>query len=187
MFLCKGGKTTKAGKRVRSDWAMGAHTVNSYKARVGDPAVKRKRRTSKEICGVLARALNKVKNHGKDVDIRSERFNGKAKIKQLYKINLFKYVYYVLCSNHVVITLFTSEMVENDAMKGGLTFLSGEPFEELKSYYPQLDSSSSLQAMAKPDIMVMTGNPFAVQKALAAAAKKSGSGPGAGHQRPGNL
>ena len=134
----------KAGKRVKSNWAIGAHTVNSYKARVGDPAVKRKRRTSKDICGVIARALNKVKNHGRDVDIRSERFNGKAKVRQLFKINLFKSDYYVLCSNYVVITLFTSEMVENDARKGGLTFLSCEPFEELKNYYPQIDSNGSV-------------------------------------------
>ena len=48
----------KVRKMVKSDWAIGAHTVNSYKARVGDPAVKRKRRSSKEICSVLARALN---------------------------------------------------------------------------------------------------------------------------------
>ena len=139
----------KAGKRVKSNWAIGAHTVNSYKARVGDPAVKRKRRTSKDICGVIARALNKVKNHGRDVDIRSERFNGKAKVRQLFKINLFKSDYYVLCSNYVVITLFTSEMVENDAKKGGLTFLSGEPFEELKNYYPHLNSSSFVPASGR--------------------------------------
>jgi len=124
----------KVGKRVLSDWHIGAHTVNSYKARVGDPAVKRKRRSSKEICGVLARALNKVKGHGKDVDVRSERFNGKTKIKQLYKINLFKSNYYVLCANQVVITLFTSEMIESDAKRGGLTFLESKPFDELRLY-----------------------------------------------------
>ena len=146
IIYSKGGNMAKMGKRVRSDWAIGAHTVNSYKARVGDPAVKRKRRSSKEICSVLARALNKVKGHGRDVDVRSERFNGKAKIKQLYKINLFKSDYYVLCSNQVVITLFTSEMIENDAKRGGLLFLGAEPFEELKNYYPQLDSSSPVLA-----------------------------------------
>ena len=139
----------KVGKRVRSDWAIGAHTVNSYKARVGDPAVKRKRRSSKEICGILARALNKVKGHGRDVDVRSERFNGKAKIKQLYKINLFKSDYYILCSNRVAITLFTSEMIENDAKRGGLIFLGAEPFEELKNYYPQLDSSGPVLATGR--------------------------------------
>ena len=139
----------KAGKRIKSNWAIGAHTVNSYKARVGDPAVKRKRRTSKDICGVIARALNKVKNHGRDVDIRSERFNGKAKVRQLFKISLFKSDYYILCSNYVVITLFTSEMVEIDAKKGGLTFLSCEPFEELKNYYPQLDSSNLVPASGR--------------------------------------
>ncbi|MBW2607783.1 MAG: hypothetical protein JRD05_09135 [Deltaproteobacteria bacterium] len=136
----------KAGKRVKSNWAIGAHTVNSYKARVGDPALKRKRRTSKEICRLLARALNKVKNNGRDVDIRSENFNGKAKIKQLYKINLFKSDYYILCSNYVVITLFTSEMVKNDAKRGGLTFLIDEPFGELKNYYPEPDSGRLLLA-----------------------------------------
>jgi len=124
----------KVGKRVLSDWHIGAHTVNSYKARVGDPAVKRKRRSSKEICGVLARALNKVKGHGKDVDVRSERFNGKAKIKQLYKISLFKSDYYILCSQNQVITLFTHEMIESDAKRGGLTFLESKPFDELRLY-----------------------------------------------------
>jgi hypothetical protein len=127
----------KVGKRVLSDWRIGAHTVNSYKARVGDPAVKRKKRSSKEICSVLARALNKVKAHGRDVDVRSERFNGKAKIKQLYKINLFKSDYYVLCCNQVVITLFTSEMIERDAKRGGLTFLESKPFDDLKIYYTE--------------------------------------------------
>ena len=112
IIYSKGGNMAKVGKKVRSDWAIGAHTVNSYKARVDDPAVKRKRRSSKEICGILARALNKVKGYyGRDVDVRSERFNGKAKIKQLYKINLFKSNYYILCSNQVAITLFTSEMI----------------------------------------------------------------------------
>jgi hypothetical protein len=139
----------KAGKRVKSNWAIGAHTVNSYKARVGDPALKRKRRTSKEICRLLARALNKEKNNGRDVDIRSEKFNGKAKIKQLYKINLFKSDYYILCSNYVVITLFTSEMVENDAQKGGLSFLSGEPFGTLKNYYPQSNSSNFIHTSGR--------------------------------------
>ena len=124
----------KVGKRVLSDWSIGAHTVNSYKARVGDPAVKRKRRSSKEIRSVLARALNKVKGRGRDVDVRSEKFNGKAKNKQPYKINLFKSDYYVLCSNQVVITLFTSEMIESDAKRGGLTFLESKPFDELKAY-----------------------------------------------------
>ena len=124
----------KVGKRVLSDWRIGAHTVNSYKARVGDPAVKRKRRSSKEIRGVLARALNKVKGRGRDVDVRSERFNGKAKIKQLYKISLFKSDYYILCSQRQVITLFTHEMIESDARRGGLTFLESKPFDELKVY-----------------------------------------------------
>ncbi len=124
----------KVGKRVRSDWHIGAHTVNSYKARVGDPAVKRKRRKSKEICTVIARALNKVRDHGRDVEIRAEGYNGKQKIKQLYKISLFKSDYYILCSQRQVITLFTHEMIENDAKRGGLTFLESKPFEELKVY-----------------------------------------------------
>ena len=149
IIYSKGGNMAKVGKRVRSDWAIGTHTVNSYKARVGDPAVKRKRRSSKEICSVLARALNKVRGYGRDVDVRSEGFNGKAKIKQLYKINLFKSDYYVLCSNQVVITLFTSEMIENDAKRGGLIFLGAEPFEELKNYYPQLDSSGPVLASSR--------------------------------------
>ena len=128
----------KVGKRVRSDWSIGAHTVNSYKARVGDPAVKRKRRSSKEIRGVLARALNKVKGRGRDVDVRSERFNGKAKIKQLYKISLFKSDYYILCSQNQVITLFTHEMIESDAKRGGLTFFESKPFDELRLYCADL-------------------------------------------------
>lgn len=53
IIYSKGGNMAKVGKMVRSDWAIGAHTVNSYKARVSDPAVKRKRRSSKEICDSL--------------------------------------------------------------------------------------------------------------------------------------
>ncbi len=124
----------KVGKRVRSDWRIGAHTVNSYKARVGDPAVKRKRRKSKEICTVIARALNKVRDQGRNVEIRAEGYNGKQKIKQLYKISLFKSDYYILCSQRQVITLFTHEMIESDARRGGLTFLESKPFDELKVY-----------------------------------------------------
>jgi hypothetical protein len=137
----------KVGKKVYSDWCIGAHTVNSYKTRVDDPAVKRKRRSSKEIRTVIGRALNKVKDQGKDVDIRSEGYNGREKIKQLYKITLFKSDYYVLTSGNVVITLFTTEMIENDAKKGLLAFLEGESFEELKSYYPRcsLDIPSFMQ------------------------------------------
>ena len=124
----------KVGKRVRSDWSIGAHTVNSYKARVSDPAVKRKRRKSKEICTVIARALNKVRDQGRNVEIRAEGYNGKQKIKQLYKISLFKSDYYILCSQNQVITLFTHKMIESDAKRGGLTFLESKPFDELKVY-----------------------------------------------------
>jgi hypothetical protein len=128
----------KIGKRVCSDWCIGTHTVNSYKIRVGDPAVRRKRRTSQEIRTVISRALNKAKNQGKNVDIRSEEYKGKDKIKQLYKIELFKSNYYALASGNMVISLFTSDMVENDAKTGGLSFLDGDPFEELKTHYDRM-------------------------------------------------
>jgi hypothetical protein len=128
----------KIGKRVCSDWCIGTHTVNSYRIRVGDPAVRRKRRTSQEIRTVISRALNKAKNQGKNVDIRSEEYKGKDKIKQLYKIELFKSNYYALASGNMVISLFTSDMVENDAKRGGLSFLDGDPFEELKTHYDRM-------------------------------------------------
>lgn len=54
----------KIGKRTRSNWTIGVHAVNLYKNTVPDPAVKRKRRTSKEIRRVIAQALNRVQNDG---------------------------------------------------------------------------------------------------------------------------
>ncbi|WP_124330576.1 hypothetical protein [Desulfonema ishimotonii] len=125
----------KAGKRVYSDWAVTTHSVNSYKSRVSDPAVKRKRRKSKDICTVIAQALNKVKKEGREVNIRSASYKGRGKVRQLYKIKLFKSDYYALCAENVVITLLTSDMIENDVRRGGLEFTAGTPFEDLTPYY----------------------------------------------------
>lgn len=125
----------KIGKRTRSDWMIGAHPVNSYKARVPDPAVKRKRRTSREIRRVIAQALNRVKDDGKTVYLCADTYKGRPKPKTLYRIKLFKDDYYVLCSQQQVITLFSSGMITGDARRGDLIFRDEEPFEELASWY----------------------------------------------------
>ncbi len=125
----------KIGKRTKSDWMIGAHPVNSYKARVPDPAVKRKRRSSKEIRRVLAQALNRVKDDGRTVYLCAESYKGRPKPKTMYRVELFKKDYYVLCAQQQVITLFTSEMVDGDSRKGHLKFRDGQPFEELAQYY----------------------------------------------------
>jgi hypothetical protein len=114
---------------------IGAHPVNSYKARVPDPALKRKRRNAKDIRRMIAHALNRVKNDGRTVYLCAETFKGRPNPKTLYRIELFKEDYYVLCSQHRVITLFTSEMIEADARRGGLVFRDEEPFEELAQYF----------------------------------------------------
>ena len=125
----------KVGKRTKSDWMIGAHPVNSYKARVADPAVKRRRRNSKDIRRVLAQALNRVKHDGKTVYLCSDSYRGKPKPKTLYRVELFKEDYYVLCACQQVVTLFTSEMITGDARRGHLTFRDEGPFEELAPCY----------------------------------------------------
>lgn len=125
----------KVSKRIKSDWEIGAHTVNSYKERVPDPAVKRKRRTSKDIRRVIAQALNRVRDEGKTIYLNAEDYRGNPKPKTLYRIELFKNDFYVLCMRQRVITLFSSEMIQNDARRGGLVFRDDTPFEELTSYY----------------------------------------------------
>lgn len=125
----------KIGKRTKSDWKIGAHPVNSYKARVPDPAVRRKRRTSKEIRRVIAQALNRVRNDGRTVFLSADSYRGRPKPKTMYRVELFKNNYYVLCSQQQVITLFTSDMVAGDSRKGNLVFRDQAPFEELMSYY----------------------------------------------------
>lgn len=125
----------KICKRVKSDWLIGAHTVNSYKQRVADPAVKRGRRSSKEIRRVIAQALNRVKQDGKTIYLNAESYQGNPKPKTLYRIELFKEDYYVLCIQQQVVTLFTSELITNDVRRGGLVFRDEKPFEELVSYY----------------------------------------------------
>lgn len=127
----------KDGKRTKSNWSIGAHSVNSYKDRVADPAVKRKRRSSKEIRRVIAQALNRVRYDGRTVYLNSDTYRGNPKPKTLYRVELFKEIFYVLCSQYQVISLFSSEMIERDAQRGGLIFRDEEPFEELVSYYPQ--------------------------------------------------
>lgn len=125
----------KVCKRVKSDWLIGAHTVHSYKQRVADPAVKRGRRSSKEIRRVIAQALNRVKQDGKAIYLNAESYQGNPKPKTLYRIELFKEDYYVLCIQQQVVTLFTSELITNDVRRGGLVFRDEKPFEELISYY----------------------------------------------------
>ena len=125
----------KIGKRTRSNWTIGAHTVNSYKNRVPDPAVKRKRRTSKEIRRVIAQALNRVQNDGRTVYLSADTYKGGSKPKTLYRIELFKNDYYVLCIRQQVVTLFTADMIAGDAQRGGLIFRDQAPFESLTAYY----------------------------------------------------
>jgi len=78
---------------------------------VDDPAVKRKRRTSKDICRIIAQALNRVKSDGRTVYLSADDYRGKPKPKTLYRVELFKNNYYVLCIQHRVITLFSPEMM----------------------------------------------------------------------------
>ena len=125
----------KFGKRTRSNWSIGTHTVNAYKSRVPDPAVRRKRRTSKDIRRVIAQALNRVKDDGRTVYLNAEAYKGKSKPKTLYQIELFKKDYYILCVQQQVVSLFTPDMVENDARRGGLYFRDEAPFEALNAYY----------------------------------------------------
>lgn len=125
----------KIGKRTRSNWTIGAHTVNSYKNRVPDPAVKRQRRTSKEIRRVIAQALNRAQNDGRTVYLTAETYKGNPKPKTLYRIELFKNDYYVLCIQQQVVTLFTADMIAGDAKKGALVFRDQEPFVQLATYY----------------------------------------------------
>lgn len=125
----------KVGKRTRSDWSIGAHSVNSYKDRVADPAVKRKRRSSKEIRRVIAQALNRVRSDGRTVYLIADSYRGNPKPKTLYRVELFKKNYYILCIQQQVVSLFSSDMITNDAKRGGLVFRDDEPFEELIHYY----------------------------------------------------
>ena len=125
----------KVGKRTRSDWMIGAHPVNSYKRRVADPAVKRKRRSSKDICRVIAQALNRVKGEGRTVYLDSDSYKGRSKPRTLYRIELFKDRYYALCYEERVLSLFSSDMIAGDARRGDLVFRDEEPFEELAPYY----------------------------------------------------
>ena len=125
----------KIGKRMKSDWMIGAHPVNSYKERVPDPAVKRRRRTGKEIRRMIAQALNRVKDDGRTVYLSAGDYRGRPKPKTLYRIELFKETYYVLCVQQQVITLFTAEMIAGDARRGGLIFREEDPFETLLPYY----------------------------------------------------
>jgi hypothetical protein len=83
---------------------------------------------------VIASALNKAKGYGKTVNLRSGKFRGKDKAKQLYKVSLFQSEYYVLCAMNVFVTLFTEDMIQNDMQRGCLIFLEGEPFEKLKRF-----------------------------------------------------
>ena len=126
---------SKVGKRTKSNWSIGAHSVNAYKKRVADPAVTRKRRNSKEIRRVLAQALNRVKQEGKEVYLSAGNYKGRPKPKTLYRVELFKERYYILCAQHQVISLFTSEMITGDSEKGHLIFRNEDPFDELAALF----------------------------------------------------
>jgi hypothetical protein len=125
----------KFGKRTKSDWLISTHTVNSYKERVPDPAVPRKRRGSRDIRRTIAQALNRVKHDGRAVFLSADTYKGRPKPKTLFRVELFKTDFYLLCSENTVITLFTSEMVAGDARRGDLVFREEKPFEELAPYY----------------------------------------------------
>jgi hypothetical protein len=127
----------KDGKRTRSNWSIGDQSENAYKDRVADPTVKRKRRSSKEIRRVIAQALNRVRYEGRTVYLSADSYKGDPKPKTLYRVELIKDYYYVLCSQQKVITLFSSDMIERDTKRGGLVFRDEKPFEELTSYYGQ--------------------------------------------------
>ena len=126
-------------KRVSGNWSIGTHTINSYKERVCDHALKRKRRNANDIRKVLSRSLNKVRDQDRNVDIRSATYIGKESLKQLYRVPLFKTNYYVLAFMHKTISLFTTDQILNDMRRGGLTFFDDEPFEELKNFVPYED------------------------------------------------
>ena len=122
----------KIGKQIKSDWKIGAHSVNAYKERVPDPALRRRKRTGKDIRRVIAQALNRVKDDGRRVHLTADTYNGRPNAKTLYRVELFKSDYYVLCVQQQVITLFTSDMIQGDARRGNLTFLDREPFDGLE-------------------------------------------------------
>ena len=125
----------KIGKRTKGNWKIGAHPVNSYKARVPDPAVKRKRRNGRDIRRMIAQALNRVREDGRTVYLTADDYRGRPKPKTMYRVELFKSAFYVLCAQEQVITLFTSEMVAGDSRRGNLVFRDQEPFDELRAYY----------------------------------------------------
>lgn len=125
----------KISKRVNSDWSIGTHTVNSYKERVLDPAVRRKRRNSNDIRRVIAKALNRVKKDGKRVYLSADNYKGNPKPKTLYRVELFHMDYYVLCIHRHTVSLFSSDMIANDARRGGLVFRDEKPFEELTPFF----------------------------------------------------
>jgi hypothetical protein len=133
----------KIGKRTKSDWLIGAHSINAYKKRVADPAVPRDRRTARDIRRVIAQALNKARDDGRTIYLSAGTYRGRPKPKTLYRVELFKDLYYVLCVENQVITLFSTEMVANDARRGGLVFRDELPFDEL---VPFLDDRERLEA-----------------------------------------
>jgi hypothetical protein len=129
---------------------IGAHSVNSYKERVPDPAVKRNRRTGKEIRRMIAQALNRVKQDGRTVYLVSDSYQGKPKPKTLYRIELFKESYYVLCVQNQVVTLFTEEMITGDTRRGNLVFRDEKPFSELLPYMQPFSPNPSFSSKVEP-------------------------------------
>ena len=124
----------KFQKRLSSNWSIGTHTVNAYKERVDDPALKRKRRNANDIRRVLAQALNKARDDGKDVYLYSNSYMGKSKVRRIYQVRLFHRNYYILTVMHNTISLFTDYQIQNDMKRGGLIFIDDVPFEELINY-----------------------------------------------------
>jgi hypothetical protein len=125
----------KIGKRTASNWMIGTHPVNTYKIRVPDPAVKRGRRSSRDIRRMIAQALNRVRDDGRTVYLCACTYKGRPKPKTLYRIQLFKNEYYVLCLQLRILSLFTSDMIVSDACKGNLVFRDEQPFDELMADY----------------------------------------------------
>lgn len=84
---------------------------------------------------MIAQALNRVKCDGRTVYMSSDTYEGRPKPKTLYRIELFKDKYYVLCIQNRVIILFSTDMVAGGVRRGGLVFRDQTPFKELASFY----------------------------------------------------
>jgi hypothetical protein len=84
---------------------------------------------------MIAQALNRVRDDGRTVYLCACTYKGRPKPKTLYRIQLFKNEYYVLCLQLRILSLFTSDMIVSDACKGNLVFRDEQPFDELMADY----------------------------------------------------